>query len=114
MTYIMAFLFGGFICLLGQLVFANTNLGPLKIFMKAISLGVILTFFGPMEWIVEKGGAGVITNILDAGEGLFWSFFLMFQGNYEAIISFTIMIVLVLAIGVISGFLTPIAKKDQV
>jgi len=113
MTYIMAFLFGGFICLLGQLAFANTNLGPVKIFMISITLGVVLTFFGPMAWIVEKGGAGVIVNILDAGEGLFWSFFLLFQGQLPAIVRYTLMMGLVMVIGVVCGFLTPIGKKDQ-
>ena len=113
MIFLQAFLVGGVFCFLGQLLFANTKLGFVKIFMICITLGVLLTAFGWMDPIVQFGGAGMMMSIIDAGEGLYWSMVTLFSGAPAVLIRFVVMIALVLASGLICGFLTGLRKPSE-
>ena len=53
-----AFLVGGFICLIGQVLIDYTKLTPARILVSYVVAGVILTAIGVYEPIVEFAGAG--------------------------------------------------------
>lgn len=53
-----AFLVGGFICLVGQILIDFTKLTPARILVSYVVAGVILTAIGVYEPIVEFAGAG--------------------------------------------------------
>ena len=113
MVYLQAFILGGILCFLGQLLFVNTKLGFVKIFMICITLGVILSAVGVMGPMGKFGGAGLIISIVDAGEGLYWSMVALLSGNPLILIRYAIMIAIVLVTGLICGFLTHVRQKDQ-
>ena len=58
MEYLKAFLVGGVICVIGQLLMDNTKLTPAHILVVFVTSGVILTAIGIYEPIVDFGGAG--------------------------------------------------------
>lgn len=58
MDYLKAFITGGLICVIGQILIDKTNMTPARILVSFVTAGVILTALGIYEPIVKFGGAG--------------------------------------------------------
>lgn len=58
MDYLNAFLCGGILCAVGQILIDKTPLTPARILTGYVVAGVLLTAVGIYEPIVEWGGAG--------------------------------------------------------
>ncbi len=58
MSYINAFIVGGIICVIGQILMDKTKLTPARILVLFVVSGCILGGLGIYEKIVEFGGAG--------------------------------------------------------
>ena len=65
-----AFLVGGFICLIGQILIDYTKLTPARILVSFVVSGVILTAIGIYEPIVEFAGAGATVPLTGFGFSL--------------------------------------------
>ena len=70
MDYLKAFLVGGGICLLAQLLIDYTKLTPAKILVSFVVLGVILGGLGIYEPLVDFAGAGASVPLLGFGNTL--------------------------------------------
>ena len=58
MDYLLAFLFGGIICTIGQILIDKTKLTPARILVGYVVAGVILGALGVYEPFLEFAGAG--------------------------------------------------------
>lgn len=67
MEYLKAFLIGGALCLIGQLLIDFTKLTPARILVGYVVSGVILTGIGVYEPIVEFAGAGATVPLSGFG-----------------------------------------------
>lgn len=65
-----AFLVGGFICLIGQILVDYTRLTPARILVSFVVSGVILTGLGIYEPVVKFGGAGATVPLIGFGYSL--------------------------------------------
>ena len=65
-----AFLVGGFICLIGQILIDYTRLTPARILVSFVVSGVVLTAIGVYEPIVEFAGAGATVPLTGFGYSL--------------------------------------------
>ena len=54
--YLRAFLCGGIICLIGQLLIDKTSLTPARILVTYVVSGVVLGGLGLYKYVVEFGG----------------------------------------------------------
>ena len=70
MSYLTAFITGGIICVIGQLLIDKTKLTSARILVLFVVLGVILTALGIYEPIVEFGGAGATVPLTGFGYSL--------------------------------------------
>lgn len=70
MEYIKAFVVGGAICVLGQILLDRTKLTPAHILVSFLTAGVILGGLGIYEPIVKFGGAGATVPISGFGYSL--------------------------------------------
>ena len=70
MNILKAFLVGGLICVVGQLLIDYTRLTPAKILVSFVVLGVILGGIGVYERLVEFGGAGATVPLVGFGYNL--------------------------------------------
>jgi len=68
--YINAFVVGGLICAVGQVLIDKTKLTPARILVLFVTLGVVLTGLGVYESIVEVGGAGATIPLTGFGYNL--------------------------------------------
>lgn len=68
--YLKAFLVGGFICAIGELLVLRTKLTPARILVGYIITGVILSAFGLYAPIVEFAGAGATVPLTGFGHAL--------------------------------------------
>jgi len=66
-TYIYAFLFCGFVCMLGQLILDNTKLTPGHVTSLFVIIGALLDVSGIYDKIVLYCGAGAIIPITSFG-----------------------------------------------
>ena len=68
--YLWAFLVGGGLCLIGQLLIDLTKLTPARILVAYVVGGVVLTAIGVYEPLVEFAGAGATVPLTGFGYSL--------------------------------------------
>lgn len=78
MIFLKAFLIGGLICMIGQLLIDNTNLTPARILVLFVVLGVVLGGLGLYQPLMDWAGAGASVPLTGFGNTLV-------QGTKEAI-----------------------------
>ncbi len=93
--YGRAFLCGGVLCLIGQILIDKTALTPAKILVSYVVAGVILGGLGIYEYIVDFGGAGATVPIIGFG-------YLLSTGVKEAVAQYGLL-------GALSGGITAAA-----
>ena len=67
MEYCKAFLCGGMLCLIGQILIDKTPLTPAKILVSYVTAGVILGAVGLYQPLVDWGGAGATVPLTGFG-----------------------------------------------
>lgn len=70
MIYLKAFLIGGLICAIVQILMEKTKLLPGRIMVLLVCLGAVLSFFGIYEPFAEFAGAGASVPLLGFGHTL--------------------------------------------
>lgn len=65
--YLRAFLCGGLLCLIGQILIDKTALTPAKILVSYVVAGVILGGLGVYKYIAQWGGAGATVPLTGFG-----------------------------------------------
>lgn len=70
MMFLKAFLVGGLICVVGQLLIDLTKLTPAKILVSFVVLGVVLGGIGVYQPLVEWAGAGATVPLTGFGSAL--------------------------------------------
>ena len=70
MQYLNAFIVGGLICAIGQILIDKTKLTPAKILTGYVVAGVILTAVGVYGYVVDFAGAGATVPLLGFGYSL--------------------------------------------
>ncbi len=68
--YIWAFVIGGAICVVGQLLISFTRLTPARVLVLFVTLGVVLAGLGLYEPLVELAGAGATIPLTGFGYSL--------------------------------------------
>ena len=70
MEYLKAFLCGGILCAIGQILIDKTKLTPARILVTYVVSGVILGGLGIYKYLVEWGGAGATVPLTGFGYAL--------------------------------------------
>jgi len=70
MEYIKAFIIGGLICLVGQILIDKTKLTPARILVAYVVVGVVLGGIGLYQPLVEFCGAGATVPLTGFGNTL--------------------------------------------
>lgn len=67
MEYLNAFLCGGLLCAVGQIILDRTNLTPARILTGYVVCGVVLQAAGVYQYVVDWGGAGATVPLTGFG-----------------------------------------------
>lgn len=67
MEYFNAFLCGGILCVIGQLLIDKTKLTPARILVAYVTAGVILSGAGLYQYLVDWAGAGATVPLTGFG-----------------------------------------------
>lgn len=70
MDYIKAFLLGGILCLIGQILIDKTKLTPARILVSYVVVGVIFGGLGIYQPLVDFAGAGASVPLTGFGNVL--------------------------------------------
>lgn len=70
MDYLKAFIIGGILCVIGQILIDKTKLTPARILVSYVVAGVLLGAVGLYEPIVEFAGAGATVPLTGFGYNL--------------------------------------------
>ena len=70
MDYIKAFLVGGILCVIGQILIDKTKLTPARILVSYVVIGVILGAIGVYKPLVDFAGAGASVPLTGFGYAL--------------------------------------------
>ena len=78
MNYIWAFVIGGALCVVAQILLDKTKLAPARILVAYVVAGVFLGAIGVYEFLVNIAGAGALTPLTGFG-------YLISKGVREAV-----------------------------
>ena len=78
MKYIWAFLVGGILCVIAQILIDKTALTPARILVSYVVAGVFLGAVGVYKYLVDLAGAGATTPLVGFG-------YLISKGVREAV-----------------------------
>ena len=67
MEYLKAFLCGGVLCLIGQILIDRTKLTPARILVIYVTAGVVLSGLGVYQKLADWGGAGATVPLTGFG-----------------------------------------------
>lgn len=70
MEFVKAFIIGGLLCVVGQILIDKTNLTPARILVSYVVIGVVLSGVGLYEPLVEFAGAGASVPLTGFGHCL--------------------------------------------
>ena len=70
MDYVKAFLIGGLLCLIGQILIDKTKLTPARILVSYVVAGVVLGGMGIYRYLADFGGAGATVPLTGFGYNL--------------------------------------------
>lgn len=70
MDYIKAFLVGGLLCLVGQILIDKTKLTPARILVSYVVIGVLLSALGLYQPLADFAGAGATVPLTGFGHTL--------------------------------------------
>ena len=70
MDYLKAFIVGGILCVIGQILVDKTKLTPARILVSYVVIGVLLNAVGIYERLVEFAGAGATIPLTGFGNSL--------------------------------------------
>lgn len=70
MDYLKAFVFGGLLCLLGQILIDRTKLTPARILVSYVVIGVLLSAIGLYAPFADFAGAGASVPLTGFGHTL--------------------------------------------
>ena len=67
MEYFNAFLCGGILCVIGQLLIDKTKLTPARILVCYVTAGVVLSGLGIYQYLADWGGCGATVPLTGFG-----------------------------------------------
>ena len=70
MAFLKAFLVGGALCVVAQLLLDYTSITSARILVIFVLAGVVLSFFGLYQPLVDYAGAGASVPLLGSGHAL--------------------------------------------
>ena len=70
MDYVNAFLCGGLLCAVGQIIIDKTKLTPARILVGYVTTGVLLQAVGVYQYLVDWAGAGATVPLTGFGYSL--------------------------------------------
>lgn len=70
LTYLIVFLVGGFVCLIGQLLIIKTKITSARILVTFVMAGVFLEAIGVYDYIASFAKAGINVPIIGFGASL--------------------------------------------
>ena len=70
MEYLKAFVVGGLLCLIGQILIDKTKLTPARILVSYVVAGVFLSAIGAYQPLVDFAGAGATVPLTGFGHTL--------------------------------------------
>ena len=70
LNFVLAFVGGGILSVIAQLLIDLTRLTPARILVSYVSAGVLLYAVGAYEWLFKVFGAGVSTPLIGFGAAI--------------------------------------------
>jgi stage V sporulation protein AE len=119
MDYISAFVTGGVLCVIAQILIDKTKLTPARILVLYVVSGVVLTAVGLYEHVVKFGGTGATVPLTGFGyslcKGVFkavdeYGFRGIFTGGLENVATG---IVMAIVFALIASFVTKPKSKSR-
>ena len=114
MTYLQAFLLGGALCLLTQLLFRTTKRAIVTVLTLAYCIGILMTAMGWMAPLSDFGQCGMFLVLIGGGEAAYWGMGSLLQGTPSDILRYLALVVFCFAIGIGGGFLLHGKRKRKI
>lgn len=113
MIYLHAFLLGGGLCGLFQLLWMTTKASPLTLLKTGFALAAVLASLGITGKLIEFADAGFFVMVVGAGDATFNGTIALFNGNAKPLLEFIAVIMTLIFLGLIGGYLAPVSLKKE-
>ncbi len=115
MSLVYAFLFGGFICLIGQIILDNTKLTPGHLNSLFVLLGAFLSFIGVYELFIKYANVGASLMITNFGNLLYEGALIGYKTNgiYGILANILAPVSCGLSVTIIMAFIMGVISKPR-
>lgn len=104
MMFVQAFLVGGVLCAVFQVVLMATEIEVPKLLVIGLALGAIGSAVGFCDWLAGVGGAGFSVMVVDAAQAIFNSLMALFGGVWLPAAVVASVLALLTVFGLAGGF----------
>ncbi len=111
MIYLQAFFVGGFLCALFQFLWMATKLSPTTLLKIGFILAAVLASFGITGKLMDFAQAGFFVMVVGAGDAAYSGTVALLNGDPSPLIQFLAVIAILILLGFIGGYITPISSK---
>jgi hypothetical protein len=113
MSFVMAFVVGGLLCLIFQAAMMITKLHPPELLIIGLFVGAVLTVFGISDLLAAWGGAGFSVMVIGASQAISAAFVALLHGEMlPALVVLSIFGALTL-LGIIAGVIRTSIEKGK-
>ncbi|MDR3270534.1 MAG: SpoVA/SpoVAEb family sporulation membrane protein [Peptococcaceae bacterium] len=112
MRIVQAFICGGVICVIGQVLLIYVNISPPRILLGALILGALLSPFGAMRALTDWGGGGLIAMAIGCGGAFYDISAAALQGEFAPAVLVILLFGFLLVMGAVAGCIA--SKMNEV
>lgn len=112
MGFVTAFILGGVLCAVFQVILMFTPLDPPKILIGGLLVGGIATAFGLADVLAAWGGAGFSVMVVGAAQAMFGSVQAILAGNFIPLCVLLGVFAALTILGSLAGWIYAATHKD--
>ena len=113
MIYLYAFLVGGLLCAVFQLLWMITKASPLTLLKIGFALAAVLSSFGLTGKLADFAHAGFFVMVVGAGDAVYSGTVALLNGNPLPLLKFLAVIAILVTLGLSGGYLIPLSTKTK-
>ena len=113
MAFVLAFLVGGLLAAVFQVVSMITRIETPKLLIIAFAVGAVLSVLGVCDVLGAVGGGGFMITLIGAAQTIYNSVMALFGGSWTPLCIVTAIFAALTVLGIVAGVLRMPFEKDS-
>ena len=112
MSFVLAFVIGGALCLVFQVVLMCSRIEVPNLLIAAFAVGAVLSVVGACDVLGEVGGGGFMITLIGAAQAIYEAAIALFGGEWAPLCIVTSIFAALTVLGIVAGMMRVPLEKD--